>query len=262
MTTGALTALVLSTLAGLSTSLGGGIAVLSRRGSGRTMAFSLGFSAGVMSLISFVELLPEARRGLTPALGSRWAGPAAALCLIAGALAALLIDRLVPDPERTRTVRRLGEPGGGLRRVGMVTAVAVLVHNLPEGITTFMAGYADLRLGVPVAISIALHNIPEGIAVAAPIYFGTGSRRKALGLATLSGLSEPAGALLAYLILAPYLSPAMLGGIFGVVAGIMIAISFDGLIPAAGQGGRPLWGAGGVVAGMAFMQTALALFGG
>lgn len=262
MAAGALTALVVSTLAGLSTSLGGIIAVLSRRGNERAMAFSLGFSAGVMVLISFVELLPDSRRGLTPALGGRWAGAAAAASLVAGMLLTLLIDRLIPDPEQTRPVRRTEKPNAGLRRVGMVTAVAVLVHNLPEGITTFMAGYADLRLGVPVAISIALHNIPEGVAVAAPVYFGTGSRRRALGMATLSGLSEPLGALLAYLILAPFLTPAMLGGIFGVVAGIMITISFDGLMPAAGENGHPLAGAGGVLAGMAFMEIALWLFGG
>ena len=260
MNGGALSALIMSTLAGMSTAIGGLIAVLSRRTDERFTSFSLGFSAGVMVLISFQELLPDARGSLTPALGARYAGVAAAVSVAAGMFLALLIDRMVPSGPAPS-----GPAAGGhsdaLWRVGLVTAIAVMVHNLPEGIATFMAGYADAKVGVPVAVSIALHNIPEGISVAVPVYFGTGSRWKAFGWSTLSGLSEPAGALLAFLVLGPFLSPAMLGVIFGAVAGIMLAISFDGLIPASQQSGHTPAAVGGIFSGVVFMEIALTAFG-
>lgn len=264
MNGGALSALIMSTLAGMSTAIGGLIAVLSRRTDEKFMSFSLGFSAGVMVLISFRELLPDARGSLIPALGARYAGAAAAVSVAAGMFLALLIDRLVPSgpvPSGSEPKAVTARHSDVLWRVGMVTAIAVMVHNLPEGIATFMAGYADTKVGVPVAVSIALHNIPEGISVAVPVYFGTGSRWKAFGWSTLSGLSEPAGALLAFLVLGPFLSPAMLGVIFGAVAGIMLAISFDGLIPASQQSGHTPAAVGGIFSGVVFMEIALTAFG-
>ena len=258
MNGGVLSALIISTLAGMSTAIGGLVAVFSRRTDEKFMSFSLGFSAGVMVLISFQELLPDARGSLTPAFGARYAGAAAAVSVAAGMFLALLIDRMVPSEPAPGAA---GGPSAALWRVGLVTAVAVMVHNLPEGIATFMAGYADTKVGIPVAVSIALHNIPEGISVAVPVYFGTGSRWKAFAWSALSGLSEPAGALLAFLVLGPFLSAAMLGTIFGAVAGIMLAISFDGLIPASQQNGHTPAAVGGIFSGVIFMEIALTAFG-
>lgn len=258
---GAAAALLLSMLAGLSTAIGSLFALFSKRTDQKFLSFSLGFSAGVMLLLSFCELLPDARRNLMPALGGRLSGVAAAVSLIAGLGLAEAIDRLVPSPGSPASSP--GSRSGGekaLTRVGIVTAVAVTVHNLPEGITTFMAGYADLRLGVPVAIAIALHNIPEGIAVSVPVYYGTGSRGRAFLYSALSGLSEPLGALLAFVVLGPFLNPAMLGVIFGMVSGIMIDISLGGLLPAAQENGRTGAAAAGAFSGMAFMEAAMIFF--
>jgi len=259
-----LTAFVMSSLAGMSTAIGGAIACFSKRTDEKFLSASLGFSAGVMLLVSFNELLPDSRASLEPLLGQRYAGLAAAASLLAGAAVAFLINRLVPGEDEPR-----GKAGGGGRsgpapalvRVGLVTAVAVTVHNLPEGIATFMASYADLRLGLPVAVAIALHNIPEGIAVAVPVYYGTGSRLKALLYSTLSGLSEPVGALLAFLILAPFISGTVLGVIFAAVSGIMIYISFDGLIPASQRYGHTGTALLGLFSGLLFMKLAMTLFG-
>lgn len=256
---GVLPAMIMSTLAGLSTSVGGLIAVFAKRTGTRFLSFALGLSAGVMITVSFLELLPEARKSLCGANGIAAGGAAAAASLIGGFAVALLIDKLVPSG--TPQTAPEGPSGtAGLMHMGIVTAVALTMHNFPEGIATFMAGYSDFRMGLPVTISISLHNIPEGIAVSVPIYYGTGSRGKALGISTLSGLSEPLGAIAAYLILAPFLSEALLGVIFGAVAGIMIYLSFEELIPAAQSYGHLLLVLLGLAAGTAVMYGAMKLF--
>ena len=262
---GVLPALILSTLAGMSTAIGSLLALLTRRTSARFLSLSLGFSAGVMVLVSFAELLPDAKRNLGQTLGEA-SGYATIGCLIGGMLLCAAVDRLLPaekNPHSPRNAEDMHQPGPrqSLVRMGFFTAVAITIHNFPEGIATFMAGYSDLRLGLPVAISIALHNIPEGIAVAVPIYYGTGSRLKAFSYSALSGLSEPLGAVLAYLILAPFLSSATLGIIFGAVAGIMIYISFDELIPSSERYGNTVEAFLGIGAGILVMWIALAIFG-
>ena len=263
-------ALLMSSLAGLATSIGGFIGVFGKKNNEKFLSAALGFSAGVMLLISFGELLPDAKNNLLPALGTTKGGLAAAIGLVGGAAAAMLIGLAVPDsvaPPISASARG-NKPGRSvsaaadrLARVGLVTALAVTVHNLPEGIATFMAGYADIRLGLPVAISIALHNIPEGIAVAVPVYYGSGSRAKGVIYSVLSGLSEPLGALLAFLVLAPFMNAVTLGIIFAAVSGIMIFISFDGLIPSSQVYGHTGCALGGVAAGIIFMKLAMVLFG-
>lgn len=248
-----LPALLMSTLAGLSTVIGGVMAVFFRGGGKKILSFALGLSAGVMATVSFCELLPEARRNLMQAMGARGGGLLALASLAAGLLLAFAIDKLVPSFEQNS--------GGDLARLGLVAALALTLHNFPEGITTFMAGYSDFRVGLPVTISIALHNIPEGIAVAVPIYYGTHKRLRALGVCTLSGLSEPLGAVLAFLVLAPYLSGVMLGVIFGIVAGIMIFLSFSELLPASQSYGHMAAALGGIALGAAVMAAAMFVFG-
>jgi ZIP family zinc transporter len=260
-------ALLMSSLAGLATSIGGFIGVFGKKNNEKFLSAALGFSAGVMLLISFGELLPDAKSSLLPALGATAGGLAAAGALAGGAAAAMLISFAVPDeaPGSAGKPPCKADSGAPVRdklvRVGLVTALAVTVHNLPEGIATFMAGYADIRLGLPVAISIALHNIPEGIAVAVPVYYGSGSRAKGVAWSALSGLSEPLGALLAFMLLAPFMSAVTLGIIFAAVAGIMIFISFDGLIPSSQLYGHTGCAIGGAAAGIVFMKLAMTIFG-
>lgn len=250
-------AFLLSTGAGLATAVGSLIALFSKRENKRFLSFSLGFAAGVMILVSVADLLPQAKSHLLRSLGARGADGVTLVFLCMGLLCAFGIEHALPRTEKRWMVHADGTGSAALARVGAVTAVAVTLHNLPEGMATFMAGYANLQIGLPVAVSIALHNIPEGIAVSAPLYYGTGSRSKAFVLSALSGLSEPLGALLAFTLLRPFMSSLLLGVLFAWVAGIMLYLSFAGLIPSAQAGGRTGFAVAGTFAGLIFMQFAL-----
>lgn len=275
MTGGVLPALLLSTVAGMSTAFGSLIALFSKKDDTRFLSLSLGFSAGVMITVSFAELLPESQKNISAALPNHGALISAA-CLAAGVALAILIDILIPSHDGgirphapaayagscgTVYTGSKNTAASSMMRMGIVTAIAITVHNFPEGIATFMAGYSDIRLGLPVALSIAMHNIPEGIAVAVPVFYGTGSRGKAFLYSALSGLSEPLGALIAYLCLAPFLNSATLGGVFGVVAGIMIYIAFGELVPASEHYGHPRAAVAGIVGGAMIMIFAMMMFG-
>ncbi|MDO8898827.1 MAG: ZIP family metal transporter, partial [Bacteroidales bacterium] len=142
----------------------------------------------------------------------------------------------------------------------MFTALAIAIHNFPEGLATFTAALTDPALGVAIAVAIAIHNIPEGIAVSVPIYFATGNRKKAFWLSFSSGLAEPVGALVGFLILMPFLNPMVFGLLFALVAGIMVFISLDELLPAAEEYGEHHLSIYGLVAGMAVMAISLLLF--
>jgi len=147
-----------------------------------------------------------------------------------------------------------------LLRMGLFTAIAISIHNLPEGLATFIAALQEPKVAIPIAVAIAIHNIPEGIAVSVPIYFATGSRRKAFLYSFLSGLTEPVGALLGYLVLMPIMSDALMGIIFALVAGIMVFISLDELLPSAREYGEHHLSMYGLVAGMMVMAVSLLLF--
>jgi ZIP family zinc transporter len=142
-------------------------------------------------------------------------------------------------------------------RTGLFTALAIGVHNFPEGLATFAAALSDVKLGAFIATAIAIHNIPEGIAVSVPIYYATGSRNKAFAYSFLSGVSEPAGALLGYLVLMPFLTPMVLAGTLSFVAGVMIYISLDELLPTAHRYGHGHLVIGGIVLGMIIMAASL-----
>ena len=190
-------ALALTLLAGLSTGIGSAIAYFIRRPRIAYLSFALGFSAGVMIYVSFMELLPQAIAG---------AGQAqAVLFFFIGVAFIGLIDLLVPEPENPHNLEGLDEPQGPhgerrLMRTGLLMALAIAAHNFPEGLATFAAGLTDTHLGVFIAVAVAIHNIPEGIAVSVPIFYATGNRKKAFTYSFLSGLAEPAGAALGYLV--------------------------------------------------------------
>jgi ZIP family zinc transporter len=203
------------------------------------MSFTLGFSGGVMILVSFVELLPQ---GIT-SVGFM----PAHLSFFGGMLVMFLIDILIPhDYLEERHRLRAGSQNGELFRAGLLVALGVAVHNFPEGIATMAGTLEDLRLGVAVSAAIALHNIPEGVAIAAPICAATGERRRAFIWSALSGLAEPIGAVLSALVLLPFLSAALLGYVLSAVAGVMVFISLDELVPVAcsfGEEHLPIIGA-------------------
>lgn len=258
----------LTLFAGLATGVGSIIAFCARRTNKKFLSFALGLSAGVMIYISFVEMLVESQKGLSVSLESfgEYAGGLIALgCLFGGMLIVALIDRLVPSLENPHEVRsvedmeRKPKSKSKLMRIGVMTAIAIAVHNFPEGIATFVAALDDPALGVAIAIAIAIHNIPEGIAVSVPIYHATGSRKKAFWWSFFSGFAEFLGAILTFLFLMPFLSDSgiVMDCIFATVAGIMIYISFDELLPAAREYGEHHISIYGLLTGIAIMALSL-----
>ncbi len=257
----------LTLFAGLSTGIGSALSLLTKRTSTKFLSVSLGFSAGVMIYVSFAEILVKANDALRLALGAKTGAWAAVGGFFFGILFIAAIDKLIPSTENPHEVHTVEEMDGQseehqskLMRMGLFTALAIAIHNFPEGLATFTAALSDPKLGVPIAVAIAIHNIPEGIAVAVPIFYATGSRKKAFCLSFLSGLSEPVGALIGYLILYRFFSDAMFGFIFASVAGIMVYISLDELLPSAREYGEHHLSIYGLIAGMAVMAVSLLLF--
>ena len=248
------TALLLTVFAGLSTGIGSAIAYFIKRPKIVYLAFALGLSAGVMIYISFMEMLPAALE----TLGEGWG----VLVFFVGIAVMALIDLMVPEPENPHNYEDLEEPTAAhgshkLMRTGLFTALAIGIHNFPEGLATFAAALSSVRLGAFIAIAIAIHNIPEGIAVSVPIFYATQNRKKAFIYSFLSGVSEPVGALIGYLLLMSFLTPAVLAGTLAFVAGVMIYIALDELLPTAHRYGHGHLVIGGVVLGMLIMALSL-----
>jgi ZIP family zinc transporter len=256
-------AFTLTLLAGLATGIGSALALLAERTNTRFLSGALGFSAGVMIYVSFVEILADARTSLVAELGRRPGAWAAILAFFGGVALTALIDRLVPTVENPHEVHRVeemhGTPDPHLMRMGLLSAAAIALHNFPEGIATFVAGLDSPKLGTSIATAIAIHNIPEGIAVAVPVFYATGSRMRAFSWSFLSGLSEPLGALVAWLLLSSFLGGALRGILFAAVAGVMVFISFDELLPTAREYGEHHIAVYGLISGMAVMAASLAL---
>lgn len=268
MTEGSLAlAFGLTLAAGLATGVGSAIAFFARRTNRRLLCVSLGFSAGVMIYVSLLKLLPDGRVALEAAFGGVAGGWIALAAFFGGMAVVAGIDRLVPSYENPHEPHRLEEmrdeargEQSRLMRMGVLSALAIGIHNLPEGMATFTAALREPGLGISIAAAIAIHNIPEGIAVSVPIFYATGSRRRAFVWSFASGLAEPAGAAIAYLALAPLLNDAVFGGLFAAVAGIMVFISFDELLPAAEEYGEHHIALYGLLVGMAVMAASLVLF--
>ena len=230
----ALRALVLSFFAGMSTLLGALIIFVMNKKSEKLVTISLGFAGGVMISVSFTDLLPNANALLSQYGGYRFGILSEVFFLLAGVVIAGLLDRFVPhEPEENGD----GKVHENLFRVGFVSTMAIGLHNFPEGIATFMAGYENMALGISIAAAIAMHNIPEGISVAMPIYFATGNKMKALKYTFLSGIAEPLGALLAFFVLKPFINDLTLGIIFALISGVMLYIAIEELIPSSRQYG-------------------------
>lgn len=260
----------LTLIAGISTGIGSFLAFFTKRTNERLLSGVLGFSAGVMIYVSLVDILPHANSILTESMGDRAGSWAALASFFGGILLIAVIDNLIPsieNPHETKRVEDMGDnsckiegKNSSLMKMGVLTAVAIGVHNFPEGIATFIAALKDPNLGIAIAIAVAIHNIPEGIAVSVPIFCATGDRKKAFKYSFLSGLSEPLGALLGYIFLLPILSDQVFGIMFALVAGIMVFISLDELLPSAREYGEAHVATYGLVAGMAVMGISILLF--
>ncbi|MBI9111871.1 zinc transporter ZupT [Maridesulfovibrio ferrireducens] len=263
-------ALGLTLFAGLSTGIGSALAFFAKKTNTRFLSISLGFSAGVMIYVSFMEIMVKAKTALEADLGTVAGTWAAVAAFFGGIFFIALIDKLVPSYENPHEMHRIeemneedlfaGKSKTKLLRMGMMSAIAIGIHNFPEGLATFTAALKDPHLGVAIAVAIAIHNIPEGIAVSVPIYYATGSKKKAFFYSFLSGLAEPVGALVGYLLFMPFMSDTVFGVIFAGVAGIMVYISFDELLPAAEEYGEHHLSIYGLISGMAVMAVSLLLF--
>lgn len=257
----------LTLFAGLATGIGSALAFFTSRTNTKFLACSLGFSAGVMIYVSMIEIFVKAKDALISEHGDKTGYWLTVIGFFIGMAVIALIDKLIPssgNPHEIKTVEEFhhkpeAEELTKLKKMGIFTALAIAIHNFPEGIATFASAIQDPSLGVAIAVAVAIHNIPEGIAVAVPIYFATGNRKKAFKWSFLSGLSEPIGALAAWLILMPYLTDTMFGMIFAGVAGIMVFISLDELLPAAQKYDQTHLAIYGVVGGMAVMAVSLLL---
>jgi len=293
-------ALGLTLFAGMATGIGSAIAFTAKRTNYRFLSIATGFSAGVMLYVSFVEIFYKGVEALTVTYGDYWGHWINAASFFGGVLLIGLVDNLIPEadnPHETPTeaqtaplhdptapyplswyntdTSEIEEPGDSkiatrsdtkLMRMGLFTALAIAIHNFPEGLATFLAALQDPSLGIAIAIAIALHNIPEGISVSVPIFYATGNRKKAFIYSVLSGLAEPVGAGIAYIIIRLVVGgsegvvpPQLMGILFGGVAGIMVYISLDELLPtsrAYGKGHDSLFG---LVGGMAVMALSLLL---
>lgn len=284
-----LTALAISFGAGLATVIGGLLVIFARQTNTRMLSFGLAFAAGAMVYVSLVEIFVKSQLAFGEIAPEKTAYTWATLAFFAGVALLVAIDRLVPNPhsgmdERAVTdpsARSLGAaavqhvphphgrahaPGdveaerGLIARVGLLAALAITAHNLPEGLATFFATLDNPVVGAPLAFAIAIHNIPEGVSIAVPVYYATGSRSKAILAALLSGLAEPIGAIVGYLLLAPFLSPFVFGAVFGVIAGAMVFLALDELLPAARRYAKGHETVYGMVIGMGALAASLVLF--
>jgi ZIP family zinc transporter len=286
--------LLLSLLAGLSTGIGSAVALLIKKPKMTIMSFSLGLSAGVMTYVSFMELLPQ---------GVRIAGNISIIVFFAGMGIPGLIDFIIPEPFlengamtgamnvacetdvvgngrrhgqgqvdgphlhrrmfiRRKTVVHSEEEhkNATILRSGIMTAIAITIHNIPEGMATFSSTLSNVNLGLIITFAIVIHNIPEGVSTALPIFCATGNKKKAFYLSFLSGLAEPAGAIACAVILLPFLNPQVIAGLLAFVAGIMIYISLDEILPTAHKYGNGHLVIVGVIIGMAIMSISLLKF--
>ena len=258
-------ALGLTLFAGLSTGIGSAMSLVSKKFSPKFLAISLGFSAGVMIYVSLVDIFQKAKVALVDSFGAKQGYLFTVLAFFGGIALIAIIDKLIPSYENPHELKNLKSPedqkdkAKSLMRMGLFSALAIAIHNFPEGLATFMAAMVNPTMGISIAVAIAIHNIPEGIAVSVPIYYATKSRKKAFWYSFLSGLAEPIGAIIGYFLLLRLFDDSAFGIIFAGVAGIMVYISLDELLPTAEEYGEHHLAIGGLVAGMAVMAGSLLL---
>jgi len=261
-------AFLLTLFAGLSTGIGSALAFFAKRTNTKFLSISLGFSAGVMIYVSMIEIFGKGQESLVGVYGEKLGNWYTIFGFFGGILLIAIIDKLIPEfqnPHEVHKVENIEDQvetakKKKLLKMGVVSAIAIAIHNFPEGLATFTAALTDPTIAVAIAVAIAIHNIPEGIAVSIPLYYATGSKKKAFWYSFLSGLAEPVGALVGFAILMPFLNDTVFGLLFAGVAGIMVFISLDELLPTAREYGEPHLSVYGLIAGMAVMAVSLILF--
>jgi zinc transporter, ZIP family len=260
-------AFLITLFAGLATGVGSLIAFLAKSTNKKFLSVSLGFSAGVMIYVSMIEIFVKAKDSLILARGEKVGNWLTVISFFGGMLLIAIIDNFVPSGENPHEVRSIPSEEDeqerekrGLLRTGVFTALAIAIHNFPEGLATFVSALSDIKIAIPIAVAIAIHNIPEGISVSVPIYYATGDKKKAFMYSFLSGMAEPVGAIVGYGLLRNFFNDLSFGIIFAMVAGIMVFISLDELLPAAKEYGEHHLSIYGLILGMIVMAVSLLLF--
>ena len=213
---------LLCLIAGLSTLLGS-LFIFVKGNKENIIKCSLAFASGVMLSVSIFDLIPESLT-MFQSISKNSIFLNIMFFIIIGLIIPLFIDKILPN-KLDQTSK--------LYKLGIFTMIAIIIHNIPEGIATYISSETNIKLGITITIAIAMHNIPEGISIAMPVYYATKNKKKAIGLTFLSGMSEPLGAVLAFLFLKPIINNTIMGGLFAIIAGIMTYISIIELLPAA-----------------------------
>lgn len=260
MDSNVLFALSLTLIAGMATGLGSVMALFTKKSNTKFLASSLGFSAGVMIYVSTIEIFQKSKTYLSIDSGDIKGYWLAVAAFFAGIIFIGLIDFFVPSAEGDiGNMQDSKKSEKLLNRMGFMTALAIGIHNFPEGMATFTSALKEPHLGIAIGTAIFIHNIPEGIATAAPIYFATGNRKRAFAVSFISGLAEPLGAILGYIILRPFFNDTIFGILFGFIAGIMVFISVEELLPMAREYEKSRVTIIGFIIGMAVIALSLLL---
>lgn len=255
-----LIAFAVCALAALSTVLGAIALFRVKEPSPRLLAFGLAFAGGAMVYISLVEIFVKSHLAFAVSLPDKDAYSFATLAFFAGVILVAMLDRFVPNPHGgLHEGHHAHDDKGHAARIGLMAAIAITAHNFPEGMATFFATLDDPAVGAPLAAAIAIHNIPEGVSIAIPVYYATGSKAKAIFFCCISALAEPIGALLGYAALAPFLTPSVYGWLFGGIAGIMVFLAIDELLPAAKRYAKGHETVYGIITGMGAIALSLVL---
>ena len=254
-------ALILTIFAGLSTGIGSLMGLFAKKTNFKFLSLALGFSAGVMLFVSFVDIYPKAFDMIVSIYSDKTATFLTAIAFFTGIILIFLIDKFLTKKMDQIKINQEDntKKKNNLLKMGIFTALAVGIHNFPEGLVTFIAALSDPSMGISIAIAIAIHNIPEGLAVSIPIYYSTGSRLKAFKYSFFSGIAEPVGAVIGYLVLIRFLNNAFIGFVFAAVAGIMVYISINELIPTAKAHHKSDISLYGLIIGMFVMAISLVL---
>lgn len=232
----------LTTIVGLTMGFGSLLSYLVKRSNRKFLSLSLSFSAGIMIYTAFMAILPEGIHLLEENLGE--AGYyIALLAFFGGMFLTALVEKIVhrfgghhhgfeeEHEHHHHEHEHEHEHNHHTTNLGIMSAIAIAIHNLPEGLAVYTTGLKDISLAIPIAIGVILHNIPLSIAITMPIFYATGSRKKGFIYSLMVGLCQPLGAILGHLILSNFLNDVVHGILFALVGGIMIFISLDELLP-------------------------------
>ena len=253
--------LFITFLAGMTTVLGGCFTFFIKKDNLKSLSFVLGLSAGVMIFLGLTEILTNSNELLYKYFPNK-AGWLVFLGFFIGVLVALLIDWLIPDHIEEDLFVKQDEcisNSHRIKRAGLLTAIAISMHNFPEGLSTFFMTTQSVTLGISVALAIAIHNVPAGIAIALPIYHATGKKRLAIFYSFLSGISELIGAIIGLFLFQTFLPQFSIGLIFASVAGILVYISFDTILPLSKEYGDGHYSVFGIMSGMFVIWASLLL---